>query len=477
VRDQVKTGAIIDGFRVGDCIHQGGAGLIYRVEAPAGSDPGFPLIMKVPRLGRGEATIGIEGFETEQTILPTLGGPHVPRFVATGDVTETPYIIMEWIEGRSLAEFVAGAPLPPDEVAQVGAALADAVHSVHAQEVVHLDLKPENFLLRPSGEAVLLDFGFSHHARYPDLLGEELQFAAGSGAYVSPEQLQDNRSDSRSDLYSLGVLLYELATGRQPFGEPESLAGMRDRLWREPAPPRALNARVLPWLQEIILRCLEHDGDERYQSAAHIAMDLRHPELIALSARGARTEVPAFREHLKRWWRTLGEGDRRRRARDHSATHAAIILVAVDTEHPDDARHSPLQWATKQIVSLSPEYRLMCVSVIRSAPVGEGTAELDTATGRHLEHKMRLRHWIEPLNLESSRVSLHVIEAASAADTLLELARANHVDLIVLGAPGPSRKKIGWWRSAASTVTANAPCSVHVVRVPERAPGARTNPI
>ena len=110
----------------------------------------------------------------------------------------------------------------------------------------------------------------------------------------------------------------------------------------------------------------------------------------------------------------------------------------------------------------------MCVSVIRSAPVGEGTAELDTATGKHLEHKMRLRHWVESLKLAPSRVSLHVVEAANAADTLLDLARANHVDLIVLGAPGPSRKTLGWWRSAASTVTANAPCSVHVVRVPER---------
>ena len=257
MRDQVQPGAIIDGFRVGDCIHQGGTGPIYRVEAPAGADPGFPLVMKVPRLGRGEATIGIESFEMEQMILPTLGGPHVPRFVAAGDVTATPYIVMERIDGRSLADVVAGAPLPPEDVARIGAALADAVHSVHAQEVVHLDLKPENFMLRPSGEAVLLDFGFAHHARYPDLLGEEQQFAAGSAAYVSPEQLQDDRSDARSDLFALGVLLYELATGRQPFGEPETLAGMRDRLWREPAPPRAVNARVPPWLQEIILHCLE----------------------------------------------------------------------------------------------------------------------------------------------------------------------------------------------------------------------------
>jgi eukaryotic-like serine/threonine-protein kinase len=476
VRDQVRPGSTIDGYRVGECIHQGGNGFIFRVEAPTDGDPGFPLVMKVPRLGRGEAPIGIEGFETEQTILPTLSGPHVPRFVATGDVTATPYIIMEWIDGCTLAAVIAGAPLAADEVARIGAALADAVHSVHAQEVVHLDLKPENFLLRPSGEAVLLDFGFAHHARYPDLLGEEKQFAAGSAAYVSPEQLQDNRSDSRSDLFALGVLLYELATGMQPFGEPETLAGMRDRLWREPAPPRAVNASVPPWLQEIILRCLEQDGSTRYQSAAHIALDLRHPEQVELSERAGRIEVPGFRQHLTRWWRARRETDRGQ-SQDRVGMRAVTILVAVDTEHPDDERHSPLQWTTAQIVSLNPEYRLMCVSVIRSAPVGEGATDLETATGKHLEHKMRLRHWVEPLKLAPSRVSVHVIEAANAADTLLDLARSNHVDLIVLGAPGPTKKKLGWWRSAASTVTANAPCSVHVVRVPERRAEDGTAPV
>src|SRR5206468_6638471 len=113
----------------------------------------------------------------------------------------------------------------------------------------------------------------------------------------------------------------------------------------------------------------------------------------------------------------------------------------------------------------------------RSAPVAEGTTELETATGKHFEHKMRLRHWVEPLHLAPSRISLHVVEATNAADTLLDLARSNHVDLIVLGAPGPSKKKLGWWRSAASTVTANAPCSVHVVRVPERQPGSGTDAI
>src|SRR5207247_6447667 len=196
-----------------------------------------------------------------------------------------PYTASEWASRRSPAETLAGRPLPPEDVTRIGGALGDAVHSVHLQEVIHFDLKPENFILRPTSEAVLLDFGFARHARYPDLLAEEKEFAAGSAAYVSPEQLQHDRSDPRSDLFALGVVLYELATGVQPFGQPETFAGMRDRIWRRPAPPRALNPDVPPWLQEIVLRCLEPAADARYQSAAHIAFDLRHPEQVALSGR------------------------------------------------------------------------------------------------------------------------------------------------------------------------------------------------
>jgi nucleotide-binding universal stress UspA family protein len=144
-------------------------------------------------------------------------------------------------------------------------------------------------------------------------------------------------------------------------------------------------------------------------------------------------------------------------------------MVAVDTEHPDDDRHPSLQLATRQLVGLNPEFRLMCVSVVRAVPVGEGPHDTDTASGKHLEHKARLRHWVEPLRLPPSRVSLHVVEAANATGILLDLARSNHVDLIVLGAPGSSQRALAWWRSVASSVTANAPCSVYVVRVPERA--------
>ena len=470
MREQLNPRGIIDGYRLGDCIHKGGTGVIYRATAPAQLDPGFPIVLKAPLLGRGESAIGIIGLEMEQLILAKLSGPHVPRFVSAGDVRASPYVVMEWIDGESLAEVFTRAPLPPGDVARVGAALADAIHSVHLQNVIHFDIKPENFLLRPTGEAVLLDFGFAQHARYPDLLAEEKEFAAGSAPYVSPEQLLHDRSDPRSDLFALGVLLYELATGAQPFGQPETVPGMRDRLWRRPTPPRALNPDVPPWLQEIVLRCLEPAAGARYQSAAHIAFDLRHPEQVALSARASEAKGLGVVAQAGRWWRARRQVGALALAARSASRRVPVIMVAIDTEHPEDERHPALQDATRQLVSLYPELRLMCISVVKAAPLGEGSDDRDTTTGRHLEHKMRLRHWVKPLGFPPSRISLHVIEGANAGSTLLDLARANHVDLIILGAPGASERALAWWRSVASNVTANAHCSIHVVRVPERGP-------
>jgi len=464
VTTSLKPDDRIDGFRIVNCSHVGGNGYIYRVKPPPDIEPPFPLMMKLPGIGRGEPPLGVVSFEIEQTILPRMTGPFVPQVVAVGQDDVHPFIVMEEIFGEGLAQIVERAPLPIDRVAAIGAAIADALHGIHQQQVIHFDLKPENVIIRANGEAVLLDFGFARHAHYPDLLAEQITFAAGSAAYVSPEQLQKNRSDSRSDLFALGVLIYQLATGELPFGEPETYAGMRDRLWRAPRPPRSIRADVPPSLQEVILRCLERYAKDRYQTAAHIAFDLRHPDQVPITQRAALRADPSVGQQLWRWWRSWRHATDVSPPRADRADLSSVILVAVDTEHPEDRRHAALLDATRAIVSLKADFRLMFVSVIRAAPLGEGDRIEDTASGKHLEHRRRLRRWIEPLGLPPARTSLHVIMSDDPAATLLELAHANHVDLIVLGAPGPSQRAFAWWRSAASTITANAASSVYVAR-------------
>lgn len=460
----LASGDELDGFRLGEHIHAGAMGHIFRVSRP---DRIVPMIMKVPRLGQYESIEYLISMETEAAILPALSGPHIPRFVATGDFEKTFYLVTEWIGGESLDQMLRHGPLHTDQVARVGAALADAIHSLHRQDAIHLDIKPDNVILKPNGVAALIDFGLAHHAHRPDLLAEEMRFAAGSAPYISPEQVLGTRSDPRSDIFSLGVVLYEMATGKLPFGTPETLAGMRGRLWLDPVPPRERERETPPWLQEIILRCLEPRADARYQSAAHVAFDLRHPEQVALTARADKSHQDSLFGQLRRWWNARDAQSIPRRLPNVQISATQIIMVAVDTTHPHDDRLPALQRATAQVLSLSPEFRLACISVIRAAPISEDKGEAANASDIHLEHLARLRHWVTPLHLSAQRLALHVIVSANPADALIEFAHNNQADLILLGAPRPSLQALAWWRSVASSVTANAYCSVYVVRVPE----------
>src|SRR5450759_4636212 len=248
----ICTGSEIDGFCLGEMIHLASMASIYRLTGPRGP---LPLIMKIPRLGPGERAVNVIGFEVCRMVLGALAqSVHHPTLVAYGDVETTPYLVMEFVEGVRLNDSLGRAPLPPEEIVRLGSALALELHDFHLQDVVHLDLKPTNVLYRASGEAVLVDFGLAHHGHYPDLLAEELRFPVGNWVYMSPEQIFGVRGDPRSDIYALGGILYELATGRLPFGRPRSVAALRQRLYRDPLPPRAIAPATPEWLQEIILR-------------------------------------------------------------------------------------------------------------------------------------------------------------------------------------------------------------------------------
>lgn len=461
--ESLKAGAIVDGFVVGAKLHSGAMGNIFSVTRAGDVRQ---LIMKVPRVGPNEPTEGIISFETEATIVPALSGPHVPPFVAAGDLARTPYLVTEWIEGISLEEVLRGGSLPATEVVRIGASIADALHSLHLQDVIHLDVKPANIILKRDGVVALVDFGFAHHAHYPDLLAEETRFGAGSAAYVSPEQILGTREDLRSDIFSLGVVLYEMATGTLPF-EPDT--DVRNRLWIDPMPPIVYAPETPPWLQEIILRCLDPRAAQRYPSAAHVGFDLRNPEQVPLTARATKSSRAGIFAQARRFLRARREHGRRLRYPNVAVSRSPIVMVAVDTAHMDDLRQPAIRRVIAQVLSLSNDFRLACVTVIPETLI-DGASAAESASGIHLEHLVRLRHWVEPLRLPVKRLSLHALHGRDAADALLEFARTNNVDLIVLGAPGPAQPGRSWWSSVASTVTANARCSVHVVRVPERAP-------
>jgi len=455
------AGAVVDGFRIEEKLHEGGMAVLYAVTSER--HPG-PLVMKVPKLAFGSHPACYVGFEVEQMLLSSLGGPHVPRLVAKGSLERNPYLVLERITGPSLSEFARRAPLPVEETARLVSATAAAVHDVHRQDVMHLDLKPANVLFRPTGDAVLIDFGLARHVDLPDLVAEEFDAPVGTGAYISPEQLAGNRLDPRSDVFALGVIAYQLATGTKPFGDPTTLAGMRRRLYVDPVPPRALSPAVPGWLQEIILCCLEVRAADRYATAAQVAHDLAHPEQIPLTARASRAHRAGMLAAARRWLATLVESPAAPVAPRAHMGLAPHVLVALDLDHRDEALARAMRDALRRALAAEPNLRVTLLAVHEPAPFTEEGAR-EIAHQSHLDGLIAMRHWAGPLGLTPEIVRYHVTEGSDPATALLDYAAAHHVDRIIMGARGASllRRYLG---SVSAKVVAEARCSVSVIRTP-----------
>ncbi|MFY9509379.1 MAG: bifunctional serine/threonine-protein kinase/universal stress protein [Rubrivivax sp.] len=468
----LAAGQVVDGFRLEEKLHQGGMAHLWRVSRLQGDDS-LPLIMKVPRIKGGEDPATIVGFEVEQMILPALQGPHVPKFVARGDFTRQAYIVMERIEGPSLRPRLDEAPLAIDEVVEIGEKVATALHELHRQHLVHLDIKPSNIVFRKDGRAVLVDFGLSRHDKLPDLLEEEFSLPMGTGPYMSPEQVQFVRNDPRSDLFALGVMLYHFTTGHRPFGAPETVRGLRRRLYVDPVPPRALRADCPPWLQEVILRCLEVRPERRFQSAAQLALALQNPAQVPLTARADRKKQSGPLKVFKRWFFALGAegktaGEAPRLGIASQVMKSPIILAAVDVDHAEPGLLELLRETVRRIVVTEPGARLACLSVMRTARIGLDDLVDQQGQSRHVKQLVGLKHWARPISksllLDDGRLTFHVLEAPDAAAAIVEFAERNKVDHIVMGARGNSalRRYLG---SVSSQVVAQAECTVTVVRV------------
>ena len=458
----LKPGDEIGGFRILEKTHEGGMATIFRVSK---ADIDLPLIMKIPKLGFGSHPACYVGFEVEQMILSTLSGPHVPQFIAQGELDTAPYIVMEYIEGPSLHDYLDRPQLDIPEIARLVSALAAAVHDLHRQNVVHLDLKPANVLYRPTGEAVLVDFGLARHAFLPDLVEEEFHMPVGTSAYISPEQVLGRRCDPRSDIFAIGVILYQLSTGRLPFGTPTTISGFRKRLYREPPPPRSIKPDVPEWMQEIILHCLEVKATKRYATAAQLAYDLSHPDHIPLTTRATYLKRAGWPTVARRWLGALhAEAEPCPPPSAHIA-NAPHILVALDTTHIDEALFQALRDTVRRVVATEEHCRIACVTILEPSILTDGDQGHELSNSLYTQRLVELRHWARPLELPVEKVRFHVLEATDPATALVEYARANHVDQIIMGARGASalRRFLG---SVSSKVAAEAPCSVTVVRVP-----------
>src|ERR1700742_4725449 len=300
-------------------------------------------------------------------------------------------------------------------------------------------------MFRESGEAVLIDYGLSHHNHLPDLLQEEFRVPFGTAPYMARERLFEIRDCPRSDIFSLGVLLYFFTTGTRPFGEAETMRGMRRRLWRDPQPPRKLKPDYPPWLQEIVLRCLEIDPARRYPTASQLAFDLGHPDQVKLTARAERLKRDSFLAVWHRWF-NLGTVIPMSKS-DITAQLASspIVAVAIDTQGSDEM-NAALRRTAQRILATLPSARLACINVLKLGRITIDRTLDEQGHNKHVDRLVALKHWAQPLKLDESRLTVHVLEAIDPGAAILEFANVNHVDHIIIGPRQPSGVLPRAWR-------------------------------
>ncbi|MCI4677693.1 bifunctional serine/threonine-protein kinase/universal stress protein [Rhodoblastus acidophilus] len=444
-------------------IHVGGMAHLWRVTR---DDMSPPAILKAPIIQDGDDATAIVGFEMEQMILPLLHGPHAPKFIASGDFSRQPYIVMEHIAGESLLGCIDHAPLPIDDVVEIGVGVAHALADLHSQNVIHLDVKPSNVIRRAGGGFALIDFGLSRHDLLPDLLAEEFRLPLGTGPYLSPEQILRDRTDPRSDMFALGVMLYFLLTGVRPFGSPRQRRALARRLWRDPEPPVRHRPDCPPWLQEVILHCLEPEADKRYPTAAQLALDLAEPEQIRLTERAEKRRADSWLTARRRWWAQKFAPMRTPRSIAARRAAAPIVMAALDLGDANAALGEVLRDTVARIMAAAPGARLACVSVIKTSRLRLDSAQDEFGRNLHVRRLVEARRWAAGLGLPSAQITAHVLEASDPAAALIDFARENFVDQIVICACSGRRGGMG---PVAARIGAQAPCTVTLVRPPQPA--------
>ena len=443
-KPRIDSGAVLDGFVIGKAIHRGGMAMLYEA-----SKPGLEtsLLVKVPLLFEGEDPAAIVSFEMEQMIMPRLSGPHVPACLGIGDFAVQPFIALERIPSVALPE--PRDRMKAEDVAALGHKIACALESIHRQHVVHHDIKPANIMFRPSGECVLIDFGLAHHSKLPDLMAEEFRLPYGTAPYMAPEQILGIRGDKRSDLFALGVLLYYLLTGKEPFGDPQRMSGLKRRLWRDPIPPRQLVPDCPPWLQEIILRCLEVMPADRYSTAAQLAFDLKHPDQVKLTDRASRLHRDPWLAVLRRRFDSGLIKARMVAEYRNDPAPAAIILVAIDLAAQNARLFEMLRATTRRLLDNTPATRVACLNVLKRGRVMLDRGTDDDGENLHVHRLVELKHWAAPLKLGDNAITFHVLESPDPAAAILDFARCeqrrsyHHGRACQFDAPQLARQRLG----------------------------------
>lgn len=281
--NQLEPGETLDHYRIDAVVARSGMSVLYRT---TNLNNGTQVAVKVPHPEMQADPVLIERFKREEEIGQLLDHPGVVK-TFNSEQRSRAYMVLEWVNGRLLRSILNDAKrLPVERAVRLTLAIADALDYMHKHGIVHRDLKPENVMVDEHDNIKLIDFGIAMKEDARRLTFVNLSATLGTPDYISPEQVKGQRGDQRSDLYALGIMLYEMLTGRVPFVGDNPLAAMNERVLNDPPPPSELNPEISPELEEILYRALERDPRHRYATAHEMMWDLEHQEQVGVADRG-----------------------------------------------------------------------------------------------------------------------------------------------------------------------------------------------
>ena len=295
----LRPGGQLGHYHIEELVARSGMASIYRA---TDMRTGRQVAIKKPHPDMEADPVLFDRFTREIEIGERLDHPGVMKVLDSGEPGQV-YMVMEWVDGRLLRKLlVENRNLPRERACTITIAICDALDYIHRNGVVHRDLKPENIMIDAEDRIKLIDFGIAGKAGARRLTFGKLSQIAGTPDYISPEQVQGKRGDGRSDIYSLGVILYEMVTGQTPFSGTNPFLVMNDRLINNPVPPRELNKDISPQLQEVIYRALEREPQDRYSTANEFAWDLEHLDQVTVSD---RTEMRDWKRRRTPWLKQI----------------------------------------------------------------------------------------------------------------------------------------------------------------------------
>ena len=441
---ELAPGTAVDDLIIEKKIGEGAMANLYLVRDTCGTQ----RVIKVPRRSFTEDPVSLIAFENELRLAPYLKGFRYAYMPQRSGQTSNQYLVMDYIRGIDLwSRLKLHGTLSETETVSVGRKIAHAVAALHRRRIVHLDLKLSNVMLTPEGEVRLIDFGLANHLDLPDLIYESFRDPKGTPIYIAPEQFMGVRDEPRSDLFSVGVMLFELATGKLPYPDGAGVFDVINRIKRKPISPRHYKPELSREFERIIEKCLHADPDNRFtgMQALSDALESWRPEPAGAADSAAGPGVPAEKSaelprgisaYFRGWFQRTDHLDQITRwtekRRLDRANRPHRILAAIDLA-AGEALNIEILRQVQQLASL--QSSLITVISVLTVEIGMASGEKETAlvNEQTLKARSQIAALLKKAGRQAAPVGVNVVIGTDPVGAIAQCVDDYGIDLVVIG--------------------------------------------